>query len=471
MIAGLPVLGVGQNPQNQPANQPTQAPVDNSVGVRTAPATAVSGIAVTQNEASSEDTSNQLPQIPALLGGIGITPAFITELERSNYLRGGVNVGAAYDDNPLLTPGGSVGNGSVSVFPNISVEQTFSRLRWSLGYAGGLTINQRFTSQNQGSHNLNFDSQYRLSPHVNLRVAEGFSLTTGFFDAGVGAQPVATAGGPNTSLIVPLATERASHTTVETNYHFALNDLVGASGSFYDLHFSNVPGQSAVQLENSQTATGSAFWLHHIFRSDWAGLSYRFERLAFDGGETRVHSFFAVDTLNVAKRFTLNIFAGPQYAENQVTIVNASQTALEQSNNWAAAGGIEGGWQNLRTNLMGGYSRTVSDGGGILGAVRLQNVYGAFRRELVPGWTVALNANHGSNLSLIVPSATSANSIRITSAGVALERNVGRSIGLRVGYSHDFQQELFLGSNPTLDAHRNRAFITLSYEWAKPLGM
>ena len=75
---------------------------------------------------------------------------------------------------------------------------------------------------------------------MNLRVAENFSLTTGFFDAGNGTGHPSGPGGPNASLITPLATQRSSLTTVETNYHFALNDLVGASGSFYDLHFTNV---------------------------------------------------------------------------------------------------------------------------------------------------------------------------------------------------------------------------------------
>ena len=52
------------------------------------------------------------------------------------------------------------------------------------GYAAGLTVNQRLSSRNQGSHDLNFDSQFRLSPHVSLRIAEEFSLTSGFFDSG-----------------------------------------------------------------------------------------------------------------------------------------------------------------------------------------------------------------------------------------------------------------------------------------------
>ncbi len=466
MAAGVQVLSAAQNP-------PAQSSGDD--GSRTAPAAALSAIAGMQIEGGAEDTSGSLPQIPALLGGTGISAAFLSELERSNYLRGGVNVGATYDDNPLLLPSGEVGNASVSIFPNISIQESSSRMRWSLGYAGGLTVNQRFTNQDQGSHNLTFDSQYRLSPHVNLRVAENFSLTTGFFDAGNGAEVVIGSGGPNASLITPLSTQRSSTTTVETNYHFALNDLIGASGSFYDLHFTNIP--AGTQLADSETASGSAFWLHRIVGSDWGGVSYRFDRITFNpgGGETRFHSFLAVNTLNVSKRFTLSGFVGPQYSDSQGLAPGALQPS--QSSDWAVSGGAEGGWRNQHTSVSGGYSRTVSDGGGVLGSVRLQTIYGNFRRQLTPGWTAALSASHGTNQSLTVPFTASASSVNLTSAGISLERNVGRSIGLRMGYSHDFQQQFGVpGSTQTsplqtLDASRNRFFVTLSYQWAKPLGM
>ena len=49
---------------------------------------------------------------------------------------------------------------------------------------------------------------------------------------------------------------------------------------------------------------------------------------------------------------------------------------------------------------------------------------------------------------------------------------MGKSIGLRLGYAHDFQEQFGLPApTPTLDAHQNRFFVTLSYQWAKPLGM
>jgi len=466
MVAGLQVLSAGQNPP--PQNPPAQSSSDDSV--RQAPAAALSAIAGMQPEGGTEDASSDLPQIPALLGGKGMSSAFLSELERSNYLRGGVNVGATYDDNPLLLSSGVESNTSETIFPNIRIEESTSRMRWTLGYAGGLTVNQKITSQNQGSHNLNFDSQFRLSPHVNLRVAENFSMTTGFFDAGNGAEVFTGSGGPNANLITPLSTQRSSVTTVETNYHFALNDLIGASGSFYDLHYTNVP--AGTQLTDSETASGSAFWLHRIFGADWGGLSYRFQRITSNpgSGETRVHSFLAVDTLNLWKRFTLTGFIGPQYSENRGLVTGATQPT--QSSGWSVSGGAEGGWQGERTSLSAGYSRSVSDGGGVLGAVNLQTVHGSFRRVLVPGWAVALTASHGTNQSITVPFATSASSINSTSAGISLERNVGKSVGLRLGYSHDFQEQFGVpGSAQTLDAHRNRFFVTLSYQWAKPLGM
>jgi hypothetical protein len=480
MMAGLQVFSAGQNPAPQnPPGQSTGQSTDQSTGQgtsgdssRAAPAAALSGFAGMDAGGGADDTSNTLPQIPALLGGIGISPALLSEMERSNYLRAGVNVGATYDDNPLLLSGGAVGNASVSIFPNIKIDQTTSRMRWTLGYAGGLTVNQRFTNQDQGSHNVIFDSEFRLSPHVNLRIAENFSLTTGYFDSG---EAVSDLSGPNANLITPLATQRSDSTLVETNYHFALNDLIGASGSFYDSDFSN-PGTQTQQLTNSQTASGSAFWLHRLFGTDWGGISYRFDRLTFSlgGGETKVHSFLAVDTINISKRFTLTGFIGPQYSENQGVVPPA--TLVTQSSAWSVAGGGEGSWKNRSTSVSGGYSRIISDGGGLTGSVRAQTVHANFRRQLTSGWATALSASRGANEELIGPPG-SASSINLTSAGITMERNVGKSFGFRMGYSHDFQQQfgvpVLTQTSPlqTLDASRNRFFVTFSYQWAKPLGM
>jgi hypothetical protein len=468
-VATLQVLGMAQDQPQIPQSSTTQNSSDDG-SVRTAPAPALSAIAGMQEESGTEDTSGDLPPIPSLLGGPGISTAFQSELQRSNYLRGGINVSATYDDNPLLSSNGGESNTSETIFPSISIDESTPRMHWTLGYAGGLTVNQNITSQNEGSHNLNFSSQFRLSPHVNLRVAENFSMTAGFFDAVNGAEVVSGSGGPNPSLIAPLSTERSSITTVETNYHFALRDMIGASGSFSDLHFSNVP--AGAQLTDTETAAGSVFWQHLIFHGDWSGLSYRFDRITYNSGssETRVHSFLATNTLSLWKRLMVTGSIGPQYSENQGLVVGATESS--QSSSWSISGGVEGGWHGERTSLSAGFSRSVSDGGGLLGAVHMQTVHGNFRRVLLPGWAVSLTGSHGSNQSITVPFLTSASSINTTSAGVTLERNVGKSVGLRFGYTHDFQEQVGVpGFTQAFDANRNRFVFTLSYQWARPLGM
>ncbi len=224
-------------------------------------------------------------------------------------------------------------------------------------------------------------------------------------------------------------------------------------------------------LSNTQSATGAGFWLHKIFRGDWAGLSYRFERITFDpDGETRVQSFLAVDTLNLGNRFSVSAFGGVQYADNQGLAEQGTTNVFSTSTLWSPAGGIEAGWRNARTSVLAGYSRSISDGGGLLGAVQLGNAYGSFRREFVPGWAVTATAGYGTNASIlpaaIVAASTNLNSIDVTSVGAGLERSVGKKLGLRLGYTHDFQQQAGFG-----DVTRNRFIATLSYQWAKPLGM
>ncbi len=456
VLVGLQTLSMGQS---------APASTAGSTEARPSPAPALSAPLGMDSQVPQEDSSNDLPRIPALLGGPRTTLDFTSEMERSNYLRAGLNVGAAYDDNALLSSSNGVGNTTFSVFPDIAWEQTMSRIHWKVGYAGGLTVNQRFSSRNQGSHTFSFDSQYRLSPHVNLRIAEDFSLTSGFFDAGGGTVISGGNGTPNATLITPLAKQRASSTVVETNYHFALKDVVGASGSFFDLHFSDAQAQS--NLTNARSATASAFWLHGLFRGDWAGISYRFERLTFDpNGESNVHSFMVVNTLRFANRFTLAAYAGPEYSDNR-GLAPGSELVLH-FNNWSVAAGAEAGWQKDHTSIAAGYSRRINDGGGVLGVVRAQTIHGDLRQQLFPGWAATVGASYGTNKSLTVPFPGTPSALNVTSVGAELERNLGKSLICRVSYYHDYQQQP--DSTQNMAAHRDRVAVTLGYQWSRPLG-
>ena len=297
-------------------------------------------------------------------------------------------------------------------------------------------------------------------------------MTTGTFGAGSGSGFQTGPGGANGTLITPLANSRSSQTVVETNYHFALRDLIGASGSFSNLHYSDVT-TGVGSLGDTSTAAGSAFLLHKLFGGDWVGVSYGFQRIVFDpSGETRLHSFTVMDTLDLSKRFTFSAFVGPEYSNNSgVAATGSNAGEVSNFSSWGVAFGVEGGWRQERTSLTAGYSKRTSDGGGVLGAVRLQNVHAAFRRELFPGWAATFGGSYGGNQAVTLSSATSATTINAASVGVSLERSIARSLGFQVSYFHYFQnQSGSTDPSQNFDANRNRLSVTLSYQWAKPLG-
>jgi len=325
-------------------------------------------------------------------GGIGISPAFLPELERSNYLRAGVNVGATYDDNPLLFSSGAVGNASVSIFPNLSIEQTSSRLRWKLAYAGGLTIIRGSRTRTRlAQPELRF--QYRLSPHVNLRVAENFSLTTGYFGRGRRCGASGRTGGPERELDCSLEHAKIQPDDGRDELSLCLERPDWSQWIVLRFAFHQPPcrrlGWNPVDdfADGSETRpglpsgyTGSLAETGRAQATVLRGSALTAEKARFTVFSGWIPSTYRPDS-------TLTGFIGPQYSENQGFLV-----AGTAADNWSLAGGAEGGFRDQRTSVLAGYSRSISDGGGVLGAVRLQNVYGNFRRELVPGWAAAVTA-------------------------------------------------------------------------------
>src|ERR1700687_261605 len=86
ILAGLQFTASGQSSSEQNSS----AEPSGDATTRTAPAAALSSMAGVEVEGNASDTNSSLPQMPALLGGPAISASFISELERSNYLRAGL---------------------------------------------------------------------------------------------------------------------------------------------------------------------------------------------------------------------------------------------------------------------------------------------------------------------------------------------------------------------------------------------
>jgi hypothetical protein len=417
--------------------------------------------------------------VPAVVDSAGASLAFASEQARTNYLRGGIGLGTTYDDNAFNSVNSPVGDFRYSVMPHIAWDRSTPRLHWIFDYAAGLTVNQRLTERNQGSHDLGVDLQYRLSPHVDLRVIDHFSITTGFFDqlqGNLDAQPVGVLQQHNDFVIAPLAKRRGNSATAGINYQFGAGSTVGASGTFYDSHYYDVPNSAS--LQDTRTVGMQGFYTHRLTPKNWTGVTYRFQRLTFQPVPDQVvtHSVLLFHTIYLQPRMQLSFFAGPQYSDVDSHTVSTMITlpfvylvsVPTSSKRWSASGGASYSWQGEHTSARVEISRSVSDGGGLLSVVQLSSARGSLRRQLTRSWSVAFGAGYAKSEALGT-SFSSADSLNSTTGSIAMERSLGANLGLQMGYSRDYQQQ-YASASAENEMNHNRGWVSISYDFSRPLG-
>ena len=175
---------------------------------------------------------------------------------------------------------------------------------------------------NSADQNASIQFEYRLSPHVTFSARDGFQKTSNVFNQPVDfASSGAVSGGAqgaNFSVIAPIADQLSNSGNVGISDQFALNDMVGASGTFSNLHFPNsaqVPG-----LYDSSSQGGLAFYSHRVARQQYLGISYGYQRLISyptQGiNETQTHAVLLFYTFSpTSSRFSFSLFGGPQYSD------------------------------------------------------------------------------------------------------------------------------------------------------------
>ncbi len=434
-----------------------------------APAPAVSNpvISVSTNSDLNSNTSDGRMLAPPPVSGQSYPTAFASE-ERANYLRGGVTFNTAYSDNVLggdsVTP---VSDVSYSVWPTISLDETTSRLHTVLSYAPGFTFYQRVTSRNEADENLALDLQYRLSPHVTVSVRDSFQKSSDVFnqpDQGLVGAVSGSTEGVNNSVIAPLADRLSNTGNAGITYQFAANAMVGASGTFTNLHYPNpdeVPG-----LFDAATRGGSAFYSYRVAREHYVGVSYQYQQLLSypTGGtnETQTDGIFAFYSYYPARRFSFSLFGGPQYYSAGVQFTGTIPATVAAEQSWSPAGGASLNWQAQHSSIAASYLHSISGGGGLVGAVKLDSANASVRQQLTRNVSAALAGTYANN-GVLALSDLGGHSV---SGSASLGRQVGEHLNLQAGYTRLHQTYSVFSANPDT----NREWVSISYQFARPLG-
>jgi hypothetical protein len=305
------------------------------------------GDAAGQNATSGAQSTAQMP-VPLNISSSSLE--FAGERTRGSYLQGGLGVTATYDDNLLSLPDATVSGMAYTVAPNVGLGISRPRLSLQMGYEGGYTFNQRFSTYDEGTHNASISLQYRLSPHVNLGIYDHFLLTTGFFDqlqGGVSGLGSGIIQQPNLGVITPFTRRTIESGTVELVYQYSASDTVGVSATGNVSSFGKPPAGSAA-LVNGQNEEGDAFYSHRITPRHLAGVAYTFQRFTFDPAIESVdaHSVLGFYSFYLNPNTVISVFAGPEYTQLNNQVVSTSLalpyvTVTSVSNSqdrWAASG-------------------------------------------------------------------------------------------------------------------------------------
>lgn len=447
------------------APPPTVGPVD------TAPESAQAN----NTSDVGQPTTTESMTTPSVVGGMGSSLAFTSEMERSNYLRGGATVLAAYQDNVESTVGNVGSDMSYTLGPFVALDLSRPRYRLDFTYSPGFTFYQKHSFLNQTSQSLALNFSYRLSPHVTFTAQDSFAKASGFFSplglssTNILPNPLQS---PNLSLVAPVPNTLINSANVGLSYQFGLNDMVGVTGNSSILRYLN---QNEVSGLFDSTGEGAgAYYTHRFANRNYLGVNYQFERYLTDTTllqvgttqlQTRTDSFYGSYTLYLKPTFSLTAFGGPQYSDT-------SGGTLIPQRMWSPSGGGSLSWQGKETSFAASYSRRITDGGGLPGAVLANIADASFRAQFTKNVTGSVAADYATNAvldSAFVGGFSSGLNGHSVSESASVARKFGEHVNGSAGYTH-LHQSYGNISTFAIAPNVNTGWISVSYSFERPLG-
>jgi hypothetical protein len=335
-----------------------------------------------------------------------------------------------------------------------------------LTYSPGFTFYQHTSSYNQANQNVGIDFRYRLSPHVTLTIVDSLHKYSNVFDQPdlLTATPVSGfAQSPTVAVIAPLANQLNNTGNVQLTYQFSRDAMVGANGAFTNLDYANTA--QADGLYDSASRGGSAFYSYRLAKRHYLGAAFQYQQiLAYPtGGQTQIQTqtAFAFYTVYLKPTLSVSVSGGPQHWD----IVQPSLAP----HSWSPAATASFGWQARHTVLSGSYSRMVSGGGGLAGAYHSDLAAGSFRQLLTRNWNAGVTAGYSLYQGLD-PSLSFFNTGGHTVTGsTSVERRIGEHFQAELGYTRLHQS---YGDIAAVSAfpNVNREWVSISYQFARPLG-
>jgi hypothetical protein len=410
--------------------------------------------------------------IPVFASGVMLPTVPGAEEVPTNVFEGSVNVNTFYDDNvfPNVTP--REWDISYAILPEISFTETHPRLEWKLDYSPGVEISQRYFYRDIFSQKLGANFVGLVSPHGTLSGEQYYVVTTNPF-AGTSATSPGPIIGPNETIYIPNVRQTWLLSHLMYSYQSSAQTTMGLGATYALQQFDSIPQSGpTTPLIHAQVASGEAFIARQLTPRNQLGFQYGLQVLKFQqtDASTTTHSFLVFDQMNLSSTNSLTIYGGPEYS------LTFNQVALSlgfvvisipvRANEWTGSGGVMYNWTGNHLAASIDFSRRVSDGGALIGAVELTSGKADLVWQLTRNWSLT-STIAGADETLLAVNNTAGNELRSYSGQIGVRRQFLRDLGIRCFYER-------LNQTGSIDglAVGNRDIVgaSLQYSFLRPVG-
>jgi hypothetical protein len=430
------------------------------------------GVTPFEMPTTSVDEAHMLTPPPVSAEGY---PTMVGSQERTNYLAVGLIFNTAYNDNvpagDSITP---VSDFIYTISPTITLNKTTPRQNLAITYNPGFTFYQHTSSLNAANEHAAVNYQYRLSQHTTISLSDSFQKSSNVFDQLYPLSGGAISGSSQTppiGVVAPFADQLRNTANMGLSHQFSRNGMIGASGVVTESNYPNPTEASG--LYNSKSLGGSVFYSQRLSGTQYIGVTYQYlssqsnpvnanSNPVIAESEVQTHTLLAFCTIYLNPTLSLSLAGGPQY-------IDATQPPSPPFNSWTPSVMASIGWQRSRTNFVASYSRTVTGGLGLPGAFDSYSANASVRWQIARTWIVGAAGSYLNNKN-VTPSFTSSNPGGQTVSGTAsVQHSMSEHLNMELGYSRLHQS--YSGIAVILAApDSNREFISVSYQFTRPLG-
>jgi hypothetical protein len=431
--------------------------------------------AFAQDREGIPSPAEEKPTVPSHLNGEAPDLALESDLESGNLFVAGFSVGAAYDNRGLYQTGSvSSYSGDTRYFlqPSVGIQRTYSTGGYTFSYTPGVSISQNASDNDQYTHNLAGDFNWKPNAYLLLHGRQDFSLTDNPFETVGRVDLLPGLGGPfgpNYDGVLPQTRRTSLVSSADLTYRVAEHSAIGLTGGFQKYNFDALDsGSGATGFVNSEVVSGSIFFSQQLSASVNAGIQLALMDIYSTGAQvsrTQAPAAMLFFKFDPNPNFNLTIYGGPEYERTRDVVSLAPGTGVVFQHSWYPTVGGSLLWSNGRHAFDVQGLHRIANGSGVMDAVEATYAGVAFRERLRPNLLAELRSNWSDETGIGVLSAGSRFRSLWAGGGPVIE--LSRSVALHFDAAYVHQSTNGLGSAP---GNHFLAQGSLDYHFHKSLG-